>query len=79
MKLNLIQKERFHIKMILVLVERLLCLVLISLILHMLITKHNILVLGRDLTQGINGTTIYAEKLYSPNFTVTRNKFCLSL
>ena len=31
--------------------------------------KSKILVLGKDFVQGINGTTIYAEKLYSFNFT----------
>ena len=35
---------------------------------------NNILVLGKDFIQGINGTTIYAEKMYSTN-----KKFCLSL
>ena len=46
----------------------------------MLITKNNnILVLGKDFVQGINGTTIYAEKLYSVNFTKNSKKFCLSL
>ena len=45
----------------------------------MLITKKtNILVLGKDFVQGINGTEIYAEKLYKINFT-EKNKFCLSL
>ena len=36
----------------------------------MLITSNNILVLGEEFIQGINGTTIYAEKMYTPNFTV---------
>ena len=46
----------------------------------MLITKNNnILVLGKDFVQGINGTTIYAEKLYKINFTEKNKKFCLSL
>ena len=40
---------------------------------------NNILVLGKDFIQGINGTTIYAEEMYSTNFTVTNKKFCLSL
>ena len=40
--------------------------------------KTNILVLGKDFVQGINGTEIYAEKLYKINFT-EKNKFCLSL
>ena len=41
--------------------------------------KNNILILGKDFVQGINGTTIYAEKLYSINFTENNKKFCLSL
>ena len=40
---------------------------------------NNTLVLGKDFTQGINGTTVYAEKTYSTNFTVTNKKICLSL
>ena len=40
---------------------------------------NNILVFGKNLIQGINSTTIYAEKMYSTNFTVTNKKFCLSL
>ena len=39
----------------------------------------NILVLGKDFVQGIDNTTIYAEKFYSINFTKTNTKFCLSL
>ena len=39
---------------------------------------NNILVLGKDFTQGKNGATIYAEKLYSINFTENNKKFCLS-
>ena len=39
----------------------------------------SILVLGRDFIQGIDGTTIYAEKTYSTNFTVDNKKICLSL
>ena len=30
----------------------------------------NVSVLGRDFIQKIEDTTIYAEKMYSPNFTV---------
>ena len=46
----------------------------------MLITKkNNILVLGRYFLQGINGTTIYAEKLYKISFTEKNKNFCLSL
>ena len=40
---------------------------------------NNVLVLGEDFIQGINGTTIYAEKIYSTNFAVTNKNFCLSL
>ena len=39
----------------------------------------NILILGKDFVQGLDDTTIYAEKLYSVNFTKTSTKFCLSL
>ena len=39
----------------------------------------SILVLGKDFIQGIDGTTIYAEKIYLPNFTVSNKTFCLSL
>ena len=54
----------------------------------MIITKHSvhdnnktrsILVLSKDFIQGIDNTTIYAEKMYSTNFTVTHKKVCLSL
>ena len=37
----------------------------------------NILDLGKDFIQGLNNTTIYAEKLYSINFTKTNTKFYL--
>ena len=39
----------------------------------------NILVLGRDFLQKIDDTTIYAEKMHLPNFTVDNKTFCLSL
>ena len=38
---------------------------------------NNILLLGKDFIQGINGTTIYAGKTYSINFTKSRARFCL--
>ena len=41
-------------------------------------TKH-VLVLGRGLIQKVDDTTIYAEKMYSPNFTIANKTFCLSL
>ena len=36
---------------------------------------NNILVLGKDFSQGINGTTIHAEKMNSNNFTVYGKRF----
>ena len=39
----------------------------------------NVLILGIDFIQGLDNTAIYAEKLYSINFTKTNKKFCLSL
>ena len=39
----------------------------------------NILILGEGFTQGLEDTTLYAEKMYPVNFTATRKKFCLSL
>ena len=38
----------------------------------------NIQVLSKDFIQGLDNTTIYAEKLYSINFTKTNTKFNLS-
>ena len=40
--------------------------------------KKDILVLGKGPTQGFEHTST-AEKIYLTNFTVTKNKFCLSL
>ena len=39
---------------------------------------NNILVLGKSLTQ-INNTIIYAEKMYSINFSATKKRFSLNL
>ena len=39
----------------------------------------DVLVLGHGLIQKIDDTTIYAEKMYLPNFTVANKTFCLSL
>ena len=39
----------------------------------------NTVVLGKDFIQGLDNTTIYAEKLYSISFTKTNTKFCLSV
>ena len=41
--------------------------------------SNNIFVMGDDLLQGINDTTLYAEKMYSQNFTQPSTKFVLSL
>ena len=35
--------------------------------------------MGDFLVQGINDTTLYAEKIYSQNFTAVNKKFVLSL
>ena len=39
----------------------------------------DILVLGRGPAQGLGENLLTAERMYSINFTVTKNKFCLSL
>ena len=39
----------------------------------------DVLVLGHGLIEKIDDTTIYAEKMYSPNFAVANKIFCLSL
>ena len=41
--------------------------------------KKNIIILGEGPTQGLDGTTLTAEKMYSINFTENNEKFCLSL
>ena len=41
--------------------------------------RRNILVLGKDFVQGLDNTTIDAEKMYSINFTENNKTFCLSL
>ena len=40
---------------------------------------NNIYVLGKDFIQGLNGTTLYAEKIYKQNFTAPDKKLTLSL
>ena len=40
---------------------------------------NNIYVLGKDFIQGINSTTIYAEKLHKTDFTEQDKKFVLRL
>ena len=46
---------------------------------HATSKTQNILILGHGLTQKVNNTTIYAEKMYSPNFIAENKIFCLSL
>ena len=41
--------------------------------------KKYILILGKAPTQGLDGTTLTAEKLYSINVTENNKRFCLSL
>ena len=41
--------------------------------------KNDILILGEGPTQGLEGTTLTAEKMYLINFTAAKKKFCLSL
>ena len=40
---------------------------------------NNFYVSGKDFVQGINGTTIYAEKVYKHNFKTPNKKLVLSL
>ena len=40
---------------------------------------NNNYILGKDFVQGINDTTLYAEKIYKSNFTEPNKKFVLSL
>ena len=39
---------------------------------------NNIFIMDNGIVQGINDTTLYAEKLYSQNFTAVNKKFVLS-
>ena len=41
--------------------------------------KNDIYVLGKDFAKGINDATIYAERVYSINFTGSNKTICLSL
>ena len=40
---------------------------------------NNIFIMGDEFVQGINDMTLYAEKIYSQNFTQPNKKFVLSL
>ena len=52
-------------------------------VLHMLIKKNNIIVLGKDFIQGLTttgtGNTIYVENIYKTNMTEPNKKHVLSL
>ena len=41
--------------------------------------NNEILVIGEGLTQGLNNNTITAKAKYFFSFTVSKNKFCLSV
>ena len=76
MALGLIEKDSFHLAVM--------DLVIIlgadmSSSVHASNKTKNILFLSKDFTQGLNNTAIYAEKLYSINFTEKNKKLCLSL
>ena len=43
---------------------------------HAINKTQKILILGHGLTQKVNNTTIYAEKMYSPNFSAENKIFC---
>ena len=47
--------------------------------LHATNKTQNILILGHGLTQKLSNSTVYAEKMYSPNFSAENKVFCLSL
>ena len=41
--------------------------------------KEDILIIGEEATQGLDDTTLTIENKYSINFTISKNKFYLSL
>ena len=50
-----------------------------SYVIHLNNKANNIYVMGDGIVQGINDTTLYAEKIYSQNFTQQSKNFVLSL
>ena len=50
-----------------------------SSLIHSNNNTNNIYVMGKDFVQGINDTALYADKVYSQNFTQPSKKFVLSL
>ena len=75
MLLDLTEKRSFHLVMDLVETIYRNC----SSSVHANNKTKNILVLGKDFVQGLGNTTIYAEKLYSINFTESNKNFCPGL
>ena len=50
-----------------------------SSVIHSNNKANNIFIMGDGFVQGINDTTLYAEKIYSQNFTAVNKKFILTL
>ena len=48
-------------------------------VIHSNSKANNIFIMGDGFVQGINDATLYAEKIYSQNFTVVNKKFVLRL
>ena len=48
-------------------------------VIHSINKSNNIFIMGDGFVQGINDTTLYAEKIYSQNFTAVNKAFVLSL
>ena len=48
-------------------------------IIMLIIKKIDILILGKDPTQGLEEHSLTAEKIYLINFSATKRRFCLSL
>ena len=46
---------------------------------HVDTNKKDILILGEGPTQGLDGTTLTAEKMYSTNFTAAKKKILFKL
>ena len=84
MGLDLIEDLPIHfqvvdlVKIILIIILIIIFRVDMSSSVHIDNKKKNISILGKGPTQGLEHT-LTAEKMYSINFTVTKNKFCLSL
>ena len=50
-----------------------------NIVIHSNNKANNIFIMGDGFVQGINDTTLYAEKIHSQNFTAVNKKFVLSL